>query len=210
MRVNSDMKVNEALKINERMVDAFAWLAPEFERLRNPVMRKAMAGRVSIGQAARIAHVPLTEVLYLLNLTAGEDERKLTAELLLMSREGRRHTPQNTEGRPGELDGLRDDDPRIHFVDVLQQAAENVDPRPAIMRGLSELRKNDEVLLVRHRFDPIPLREMFKRRGFQSWSEERRPHEWYVYFYRPGVRTAAVVTPPMSVASFFYAASAGS
>jgi predicted HTH domain antitoxin len=209
MKVNSEMKVKEVLKINERMIDAFGWLAPEFERLRNPILLKAMAGRVSVEQAARIAKVPLSEVLYLLNLAAGEDEQKLTDELRLINPEGRRYTPQNTTPKPGELDSLQDDDPRIHFVDVLPQAEEDLDPRPAIMHGLSELRDADEVLLVRHRFDPIPLRDLFVRRGFSSWAEERRRNEWYIYFYRPGVRTAAVVHPPMSVASFFQTASAG-
>ena len=209
MRVDSEMKVKEVLKFNEHMIDAFVWLAPAFERLRNPVMRKAMARRVSVEQAARIARVPLMEALYLLNLAAGEDEQKLTAELRLMNQDGHRHTPQDTERMPGELEGLCDNDPRVHFVDVLAQAETSVDPRPAIMHGLSELHETDDVLLIRHRFDPLPLRDLFKRSGFASWAKERRPNEWYIYFYRPGVRAAAVVQPPMSVAAFFHAASAG-
>lgn len=32
MIVTEDMKVKDALKINENMLDAFVWLAPEFGR----------------------------------------------------------------------------------------------------------------------------------------------------------------------------------
>lgn len=210
MRVNSEMKVKEVLKINEHMMDAFVWLAPEFDRLLNPVMRKALAARVSVEQAARMAHTPLSEALYLLNLAAGEDEQRLTAELRLMNSDGRRYSPQDPQSRPGELESLRDDDPRVHFVDVTPQAEGNDDPRPPIMHGLAELRETNEVLLVRHRYDPIPLRDLFKRRGFASWAEERCPYDWYIYFYRPGARASAAVHPPMSVSAFFRTASAGS
>jgi hypothetical protein len=210
MKVRSKMNVNEVLKINEHMLDAFVWLAPEFSHLLSPVMRKSMASRVSVEQAARMAHVPLTEALYLLNLAAGEDEEKLTTELRRTNPEWRRNSPQELQSRPGELEGLTDDDPRVHFVDVVAQFEEDKDPRPPIMHGLSELRETSDVLLVHNGFDPIPLRDSFERRGFASWAEERQPYDWYIYFYRPGARTAAAINPSQSVASFFHTASAGS
>ena len=210
MKVRSKMNVNEVLKINEHMLDAFVWLAPEFSRLLNPVMRKAMASRVSVEQAARMAHVPLTEALYLLNLAAGEDEERLTTELRRINPEWRRNSPQELQSRPGELEGLSDDDPRVHFVDVVAQVEGDEDPRPPIMHGLAELRETNDVLLVHHGFDPIPLRDSFERRGFASWAEERQPYDWYIYFYRPGVRASAAINAPTSRSAFFRTAAAGS
>lgn len=43
--------------------------------------RRAMGGRVSVEQAARIARIPLTEMLYVLNLAIYEPEENLTQEL---------------------------------------------------------------------------------------------------------------------------------
>ena len=63
--------------------------------------------------------------------------------------------------------------------------------------------------LVRQRFDPIPFCDLFKRQGFASWAEERSPYEWYIYFYRPGVRASADVRTPLSPSAFFRAAVAG-
>lgn len=83
MKITPEMKVRDALKFNEKMLDAFTWLAPEFDRLRYSKMRHALCRRLSVAQAARIARVPLTEALYLLNITAGEREEKLSAELRL-------------------------------------------------------------------------------------------------------------------------------
>ncbi len=92
--------------------------------------------------------------------------------------------------------GLRDDDRRVIFVEVIPQARRNQDPRPALMHGLTELRDNEDVLLVRHVFDPIPLRDLIASRGFAGWAEERRPDDWYIYFYRPTAFAAAVANAP--------------
>jgi Domain of unknown function (DUF1858)/Uncharacterized conserved protein (DUF2249) len=209
MKVTAEMKIKDVLKINERMIETFVWLAPEFERLRNPTLRRLMSERVTVSQAARVGHVPLTEALYVLNLAAGEDVTQLHQELEEMSTNAFQYTPDNPPQKPRELLRLEDTDPRVRFVDVMPQAGRNEDPRPPIMHGLTELRSWDEVLLVRHPFDPIPLRDLFARRGFASWAEERRPFEWYIYFYRPVAGTAAVAHPPLTVAAFARAESAG-
>ena len=191
MRVTADMKIKDVLAINEHMIEAFRWLTPDFERLRNPRLRRLMAGRVSVHQAARIARVPLTEALYVLNLAAGEDEKQLTCEIEQMRPEAFEHVAENPPRRPRELTGLKDDDPRVHFVDVTPQAEHNQDPQPAIMHELALLEDADEVLLIHHRFDPIPLRDLLATRGLASWAEERSPHDWYIYFYRPMARAGA-------------------
>lgn len=209
MKVTGEMKIKDVLMLNERMIEAFVWLAPEFERLRNPTLRHLMSGRVTVSQAARVGQIPLSEALYVLNLAAGEDVQQLHHELDEMPAEAFRHTPDNPPRKPHELSGLDDTNPRVHFVDVMPRAACNQDPRPPIMHGLTELRSPDEVLLVRHPFDPIPLRDLFARRGFASWAEERRPFEWYIYFYRPGAGHAAIAHPPLTVAAFVRAVAAG-
>jgi len=201
MIVTSDMTVKEALNINEQMLGAFVWLAPEFERLRNPALRKVMAGRVNVEQAARIGRIPLTEALYVLNLAAGEDETALTQELIALNPECFNCREANPPLKPREILCLRDADPLVHFVDVMPQAERAEDPQPAILRELNALRSAEEVLLVRHPFDPIPLRDLLERRGYASWAEERHPHEWYIYFFRPHVGAGAAAVKARAMAA---------
>lgn len=202
MKVTPDMTVKEALKINEHMLEAFVWLAPEFERLRNPALRKLMAGRVNVEQAARIGGIPLTEALYVLNLAAGEDERVLTLELTNLNPDCFKCPEENPQRlKPRELLNLRDTDPLVHFVDVMPQARRAEDPQPAILRELNALSSAEEVLLVRHPFDPIPLRDLLTRRGYASWAEERRPHEWYIYFFRPHAGAGATAARQRAMAA---------
>lgn len=198
MKVTPEMKVKEVLEINEKMLDAFMWLAPEFERLQHAKLRRAMSGRVSVKQAARIARVPLSEALYLLNLTAGEEEEKLSAELNLLSREDFEYETENSIFKPAEIAGVFDMDSRVHFVDVMVEADLKKDPLPKIVREAVKLKKPDEILLIKHLFDPIPLRDLFARRfKLASWAEERKPGNWYIYFYRPAAVAYAVAHLPV-------------
>ena len=94
--------------------------------------------------------------------------------------------------RPRELQGLRDDDRHVIFVDASLRIQRNENPWPAIMHGLTELRDYEDVLLVRHTVNAVPLRDKFAKCGFASWAEERWPGEWYIYLYRPTSSAGAV------------------
>jgi hypothetical protein len=209
MKVTAGMKVKDVLEINQRMLEAFVWLAPEFERLRNPALRRVMANRVTVEQAARVAKLPLTEALYVLNLTAGMSTDDLHRELNAQPVAAFSHTPDNPPRKPVEVAGLKDDDARVRFVDVMPHAQREADPLPTIMGQLLSLSDASEVLLVRHPFDPVPLRDLLARRGYGSWAEERLPGTWYIYFYRTRSRAAAHAHPPLPVAQYVRAAAAG-
>jgi Uncharacterized conserved protein (DUF2249) len=192
MKITSDMKIKEVLAFDEaKMLTTLTWIAPEFERLQYPKLRRAMSGRVSVSQAARIAHIPLTEILYVLNLAIGESEEILSEELRLREWTDFEYHETNPPTKPSELIHLKDDDPNVFFVDLMQFADEKRDPMPAIAKGLVSLKKSDDVLLLKHPFDPIPLRDMFARKGFSSWAEERKAGEWFVYFYHPAAAAKA-------------------
>lgn len=207
MKVTPEMKVRDALAINDRMLDAFTWVAPEFERLRNPYLREIMSKRVSISQAARIAKIPLTEALFLLNLAAGEEMDRLTDELNLRPADEFELAETNPPKKPSEVFNISDDDPRIHYVDVTAEAENFKDPLPRIVRGLIALINDEDILLVRHPFDPIPLRDLLGRqKKLASWAEERRPHDWYIYFYHPAAGAEAIAHPPVSNEAYVKAA----
>lgn len=204
------MKIKEVLAFNEeKMLDTLFWLAPEFERLRHKKLRRAMSGRISIEQAARIARIPLTEMLYVLNLAIGETEEILSAELRQKDWADFEFHETNSPLKPMELINLKDDNPNVVFVDLMPYAEDKLDPMPAIAKGLVSLKRPEEILLLKHPFDPIPLRDMFARRGFASWAEERIVGEWFIYFYRPTVAAKAVAHFPVNNKVFTRAACAG-
>jgi hypothetical protein len=199
MRITAEMKIRDVLAIDEeKMFRAFLWLSPMFERLRHPMLRKAMGGRVTVSQAARVAQIPLTEALYVLNLAAGEDSGEIAAELECFPKLDFQYHETNPPRKPREILGIADTDENVIFIDVMKQHDRHEDPLPKIMRGFCDLKNLPEgVLLVHHPFDPIPLRDLFAREGYASWAEERCPMDWYIYFYRPTALEGAIVHPPI-------------
>lgn len=209
MKITRDMKIKDVLAVDEdTMLTTLFWLSPSFERLRHTKLRRAMGGRISVEQAARVARVPLTEMLYVLNLAAGEPEEKLSEELRTSSWSDFDYHPTNPPIKPAQLRTLGDEDPNVIFLDLMPLADARRDPMPAIAKELVGLQKADDVLLLRHPFDPIPLRDMLARRGLSSWAEERRPSQWFIYFYKPSARAEATAAPPVSHEVFSRAACA--
>lgn len=187
MRVTPEMKIKDVLEINEKMLDAFTWLAPEFNLLRNERLRRVMSGRITVSQAARVAKLPLTEALYVLNLSAGDAEEKISKELMLCPKEDFESPEEEEILKRAELIGVFDNDLNVHFVDVMPEVDREEDPMPKIVKSLTALKSRHDILLIRHPFDPVPLRDLFARKhGLTSWAEERSPGNWYIYFYRPG------------------------
>ena len=208
MKVTADMKIRDVLAIDEeKMFRALLWLSPAFERLRHPVLRKAMSGRVTVSQAAKIARIPLTEALYVLNLAAGEDSGEIADELEYLPKYDFEYHETNPPRKPPKILGIADSGENVIFIDVMKQHDRHQDPLPKIMRGFFDLKTAPEgILLVHHPFDPIPLRDLFAREGYASWAEERRPGDWYIYFYRPTALQGAIVHPPISNKVFAKAA----
>lgn len=41
MKIKREMKIKAVLELDEKLLDVFLWLAPEFDRLRNPRLHRA-------------------------------------------------------------------------------------------------------------------------------------------------------------------------
>ncbi|MEZ5344248.1 MAG: hypothetical protein R2681_01720 [Pyrinomonadaceae bacterium] len=197
MKVERDMTINDILAIDEeKAICTLEMLSENFERLRHPVLRRAMGGRVTIEQAAKVARVPLSEILYVLNLALGEDEDTLSKELSALDQNDLNFYETNPSAKPEEISNLDDSSSRVNYLDLMPVHFAKRDPLRLIIHGRKDLNREMDVLLIRHPFDPIPLRELFLRRfKMASWAEERKPGEWFIYFYHPYATAKAAAHP---------------
>src|SRR5690554_721356 len=63
MIITPQTRISQIIKNTPESVDALIRLNSNFKKLKNPVLRKMLAPRVSVAQAAGIGNVPLSKML---------------------------------------------------------------------------------------------------------------------------------------------------
>src|SRR5690348_8261378 len=80
MTINANTKISKILKENPDALDAIVSITPKFEKLRNPLLRKLMAARTSIGMASNIAGLSVEKFFEKLQPLGFEADRDATSE----------------------------------------------------------------------------------------------------------------------------------
>ena len=70
--ISADMTVARLLAEHPEMVEVLAGYHAHFKQLRNRLLRRVMAPRVTVAQAARMAGLPPDELLSVLRRAVGE------------------------------------------------------------------------------------------------------------------------------------------
>jgi uncharacterized protein (DUF2249 family) len=195
--ITGDLTVAQLIETYPQLIDVLADYHPHFGRLRNRVLRRVMAPRVTIEQAARMAGVAPEDLVTTLRRAAG-DAASATERVLcgIANEEGVSPTP-----RPHQLAGVLDS--RRTVVDVRDDVRRGEEPFAKIMAAVRTL-GSDRVLVLRAPFEPIPLYDVLAKRGFAHWTQRHAPDDWAVWFYREAVGgigettrdQAAVGAPP--------------
>jgi uncharacterized protein (DUF2249 family) len=173
--ITADTNLGELLDAHPELVEVLAGLHGHFTRLRNRLLRKVMAPRVTVGQAAGIAGLPVADLVSALRRTLGEPEEAPAGG----------PAAAVVAPRPAALDGLR-----VVEVDVRDDIRRGEEPFARIMAAARTLTPA-EALVVRAPFEPVPLYDVLGRRGLGHWTERRAPDDWCVWFHRDAAPPAA-------------------
>ena len=181
--ISGDITVARLLEEHPELIEVLAAYHPHFKQLRNRLLRRVMAPRVTVAQAAGMAGVPAEELLTVLRRAVGDALRPETPHL---------EAPHRGEGGspPRELADVAEG--RQVHVDVREDIRQDVEPFARIMAAVKVL-GDDQVLVLRAPFEPIPLYDVLGKRGFAHWTERHAADDWSVAFYRD-------VAPPLGPA----------
>jgi TusA-related sulfurtransferase/predicted HTH domain antitoxin len=166
MKIDKDTKISELLKIGDDLIEVIKEIHPKFSKLSNPLLRKALAPRVTVKDASRIAGIPVNDFLKKLEEKGCEVEYDTSPE---------------TAKYVTECDLLEKYKPvRVDAVKLLEQ---NIDPFDTIRKKLKTLTPG-EALEVVVDFIPVPLIEIFEKQGYQH-CVLLKDGIYYTYFYKP-------------------------
>lgn len=174
MTVNADTRIADILKARPEALEAIVALSPKFARLRNPILRRMMAGRTSVRMACRIGGCTLNEFLGSLgrigfSIQPGDEEQPVTG------------TP------PADSFVNRFVSSDIVQLDVRPLLSEGRDPLKLIMKTIAAMREGQALRLVTD-FEPLPLMHLLSAKGFRYSCEPQAEGIYHTYFHggKPG------------------------
>jgi uncharacterized protein (DUF2249 family) len=178
--ISCDVTLDRLLERHPGLVDVLAGIHPHFQRLRNPLLRRLIAPRTTVAEAAAMAGMSPGDLLVLIRRAAGEEGPESCGHV--PAPEADRARPRAP--RPDELDRLRP-----VLVDVRDDIRRGLEPFARIMEAARALGE-DEALVLRAPFEPVPLYGVLGRRGFAHWSERLAEADWAVWFFRSSAAAA--------------------
>lgn len=171
MVINSQTKIAALLKHHPDALEAIITLSPDFKKLRNPVLRKLMAGRTSISMASKIGGCRPEDFFEKLKPYGFEPDTASQPE---------EETP---EQKP--LPQFVKDIEAAHIVtlDVREMLAGGNDPLKLIQQTVKEL-KQGQALKIVNTFEPTPLITLLGKQGFKTYVDFVGKDLVETYFYK--------------------------
>lgn len=171
MIVTKDTKISKIIKHDKGVVDVIAGINKHFRKLKNPILCKMLASRVTVEDAARIGKVSINDFLKRLEDYGIEVQYP---EKEISQVENNTETNKSTEIMNKE---------NLVTLDARPILEGGVDPFEEIMKTLKTMNDN-QTLLVINTFEPIPLLNLLKKKGYDFKVERPEPGVVYSYLFK--------------------------
>lgn len=180
--ISPDTKIAALLKAEPRALDAIVSLAPAFEKLRNPVLRKVMASVTTIAMAAKIGGREVSDFYRVLQ-PLGFDPPTITAQ-------SQQQAIKTTDSfSPGDIAA-----DALEILDVRPVIASGEDPLQLILKRVESLPEGHALQII-NSFEPVPLLKLLQKKGFETHSEQVADNLYHATF-----RKKADAEPPVAAA----------
>ncbi|MBX3254135.1 MAG: DUF2249 domain-containing protein [Chitinophagaceae bacterium] len=169
MKINDGTKISELIKANKNSIEAIAGVAPPLQRLRNPILRKVMASRVTIAEAAKMG---------------GSTVEALIAALTPLGFEYEKSTPVAAAASPKPQWLLQAKESDITHYDVRPIIESGTDPLRAILGRFKDVPPGG-ILCIINSFVPTPLIHLLEQEKAEgSYVDMISDKESHTYFLK--------------------------
>lgn len=149
MKISEGTKVSELIRFNPESIDVIASINHHFEKLRNPLLRKILASRVTIKDAARIGGCSVETFFSRLAEIGFEVEQNSNVTLV-------DNVPSDFSLPSGA---------KVSLLDVRSDIAAGKDPFLKIIEAIDNLPAGEYLKLI-NTFEPAPLITILKEKKY--------------------------------------------
>ncbi len=165
MIVDAHTKISKILKEKPEAIQVIAGINPMFKKLENPILRRSLATRVSVKDAAKIGKMDVNDFLKALE-KAGFEVKYSTEQ----------SDEKNLKILPPDFSNRE-----IVTLDVRPIITEGKDPFGYINKVAKKI-KPEQILLIINDFEPIPLIDFLISKNFIHWMKQDEEGNYLTYF----------------------------
>jgi len=171
MLVNANTKIASLIKQHPGALETIVSISPKFKKLRNPILRKVIAGRTSISMASRIGGCSVEDFFNRLQPLGFEMD---TTAVAIEKAGDDKRVPEFMKNIPAD---------KITELDVRPVIDNGKDPLQVILQKVKAL-ETGFVLKIINSFEPTPLMLLLGKQGFESYAEVISDELVNTYFYK--------------------------
>ncbi len=171
MTINAHTKIASLIKQHPDALETIVSISPKFTKLRNPVLRKVIAGRTSIAMASKLGGCSVDDFFNKLQPLGFEIDK--TANAI--------DKPEGNIPVPEFMKHIQAD--KITELDVRPVIETGKDPLNIILQQVKAL-ETGYVLKVINSFEPTPLMYLLGKQGFEYYAEKISDELVFTYFYK--------------------------
>jgi len=162
-------KIYDLLEAFPELEEILISSAPEFKKLKNPVLRKTIARITNIGQAAIIGGLNVEELVNRLREEAGQ------GSLGQFDESGAKYVTTRPEWFRKEAVS--------HTIDIREMLNKGEQPVHEVLAAIKRLNEN-EILEIIAPFIPAPLLDKTLSLDYKHWLDKKGEGDFRVYFIK--------------------------
>ncbi len=167
--INVNTKIATVIKQHPEAIEAIISISPKFEKLRNPLLRKIMAGRTSLAMAAKVGGCNVDDFFQKLKPLGFTIESDVLPVI-------EKHAPV-----PDFIHTIREE--QLVELDVRPVIAAGDDPLSLILDKAKSI-KAGQILKIINTFAPVPLIPLLEKKGFVSYMDNVEDKLVETYFFK--------------------------
>lgn len=168
MKISENSKISDLIKQDAGVIDIMVAINKNFQKLKNPILRKVLAPRVNIAQAAKIGGVSPMVILQSLQSLGFEFDNSKAIE---------------TNDQPIPETKQQKKHMETITLDVRPILEKGIDPFETIMAQLKTMNE-DQALIIINTFEPIPLLNILKDKGYSYDTSRPRENEVHTLLFK--------------------------